>query len=152
MRSLQIDNQVIDWVQEYLSDRRQAVLIESVLSDFKPVMSGVPQGSVLGPTLFLIFINDIHIGVISKIRLFADDCVIYRAVTHHNDCEELDKDLRLLSEWCHDWHMNINNSKTKLVRFTTCNNFVSHTYTINNEVIELVESFKYLGVYLTSNF
>lgn len=151
MSLLQIENKVIDWVQEYLCDRHQAVVIENVVSDFEPVTSGVPQGSVLGPTLFLIFINDIHIGINSKIRLFADDCVIYHVVTDYSNCEELDNDLRKLSEWCRDWQMNINTKKTKLMRFTTCNNFVSHTYTINNEAIEPVESFKYLGVHLTFN-
>lgn len=77
MRTCQIDTQVIDWVQEHLRDRHQAVLIVSVVSDFRAVMSCVPQCSVLAPTLFFIFINHIGKVVNSRIRPFADDCVVF---------------------------------------------------------------------------
>ena len=73
-----VDSRVVEWITEFLSGRTQRVRVEGQLSEEVKVMSGVPRGSVLGPLLFLVYINDIRRNIESTIRLFADDCVIYR--------------------------------------------------------------------------
>lgn len=75
------------------------------------VKSGVPQGSVLGPLLFLVYINDIGSNIVSSLRLFADDCVIYKEITEPNDIRILQSDLFKLTEWCNLWQMHINAEK-----------------------------------------
>ena len=71
---------MINWIQAWLTDRRQRVIVEGEISNWKPVFSGVPQGSVLGPILFLIFINDLDDDLSSKVLKFADDTKVFRTV------------------------------------------------------------------------
>ena len=71
---------MINWIQAWLTDRRQRVIVEGEISNWKPVLSGVPQGSVLGPILFLIFINDLDDDLSSKVLQFADDTKVFRTV------------------------------------------------------------------------
>jgi hypothetical protein len=74
-----------NWIKSFLSNRTQAVALENTISDNADVESGVPQGSELGPVLFLIYINDITNNITSNIRLFADDCTIYRQIKTKED-------------------------------------------------------------------
>jgi hypothetical protein len=76
-----------------------------------PVVSGVPQGSVLGPLLFLIFINDLPVAVTSKTRLFADDCILYRQIYNHDDSITLQQDLDNLAAWEKMWGMQFHPEK-----------------------------------------
>ena len=89
------------------------------LSKDVKVTSRVPQGRVLGPLLFLVYVNDIWRKVDSSIRIFADDCIIYRKTTIKNDIEKLQKDLDTLAEWAVENGMKRNPSKSKVTRFTT---------------------------------
>ena len=82
-------------------------------SDWTHVVSGVPQGTVLGPVLFNIFINDIVDEIKSEIRLFADDCVCYRPIENVQDCEQLQKDIDHLTSWAKKWYMRFEPSKCK---------------------------------------
>ena len=84
------------WINSWLSGRTQKVVLDSQASDPVPVSSGVPQGSVLGPVLFLIFINDLPDNIRSSVRLFADDCVLYRTIHSLQDCLTLQEDLTSL--------------------------------------------------------
>ena len=88
------------------------------ISEEVRVTSGVPQGSVLGPLLFIAYVNDIWRYMESTVRLFADDCVIYRKIINNADMEKLQKDLDRLGEWAVENEMKINPSKSKAVRFT----------------------------------
>lgn len=115
------------------------------------VTSGVPQGSVLGPLLFLIFINDLPNCVSSKIRLFADDCVVYRAIKSETDHQYLQTDLDSINTWCSSWLMILNHSKTKLVSFTRNSCRIPTKYTINDVTVEAASTYKYLGVHLLSD-
>ena len=85
------------WISPWLSERSQKVVLDGQASDPVPVLSGVPQGSVLGPVLFLIFINDLPDNIRSSVRLFADDCVLYRNIKSPIDCQILQDDLNSLS-------------------------------------------------------
>ena len=101
----------LNWIRSFLTDRKQAVVVDGTQSSWKEVTSGVPQGSVIGPTLFLCFINDIQDDVLSSICLFADDCVIYREILSDTDYNILQQDLQKLSSWSTTWLMNFNVKK-----------------------------------------
>ena len=94
-----IDKHIWQWISNFKKKRKQCVVVDGVPSGLVDVDSGVPQGTVLGPILFLLHINDLPSIVSSKVRLFADDCLIYRQIKSNNDQIELQRDLNLLESW-----------------------------------------------------
>ena len=106
-----INNDVISWVKSFLTNRTQKVVLDGEESESCPVMSGVPQGSVLGPCLFLMYINDMPDMIESNIRLFADDTIIYLTVTNQTDCQAIQADLIKLEIWESEWLMAFNPDK-----------------------------------------
>ena len=106
-----IRGKMLNWIRAFLTNRKQKVSVNGVLSSSRPVVSGVPQGSVLGPVLLLLFINDISNSIRSNLRLFADDCVLYKEVATQQDCQILQQDLHLLSHWSTNWQLSFNVSK-----------------------------------------
>ena len=104
------------WINSWLSGRTQQVVLDSQASDPVPVLSGVPQGLVLGPVLFLIFINDLPDNIRASVRLFADDCVLYRNIHSLQDCLTLQEDLTSLGQWEADWQMKFNVAKCHSIR------------------------------------
>merc|ERR1711923_386122 len=108
----------VEWIRSFLTDRSQRVVVDGHTSDEKPVLSGVPQGSVLGPILFLIFINDISDSIDSFLRLFADDCLLYREIKTREDQDMLQKDLDTLVKWAKKWGMEFNIKKCNILSIT----------------------------------
>ena len=104
---------LLRWIQAFLVSRRQRVVVNGCSSDWAPVSSGVPQGSILRPLLFLLYVNDIGVCIESQTRLFADDCTIFRDVVGREDCEALQSDLHHLYQWAHKWQLHLNLSKCK---------------------------------------
>ena len=102
---------LLDWIQDFLSNRSQTVVLNNASSDPTKVLSGVPQGSVLGPLLFLLYINDLPRHVSSKVKLYADDTLLYRVINTPNDISILQADLNSLSQWAQKWQMTFNASK-----------------------------------------
>ena len=94
-----IGGKILEWMNAFLCFRQQRVVVNGVKSDWAPVVCGVPQGTVLGPLLFSLYINDIPVGIDSQIRLFADDCVCYREIRTVEDTLKLQKDIDLLGSW-----------------------------------------------------
>ena len=94
-----IQNSTLNWISSFLTNRTQQVTIDNIQSDQLPVDSGVPQGTVLGPLLFLLFINDLPESVNSEIKLFADDCIMYRTINTHSDAITLQQDINKLEQW-----------------------------------------------------
>ena len=99
LKSHDIGISTINWIEQWLTDRRQRVVVNGDGSSWKSVLSGVPQGSVLGPILFLIYINDLEEGVTSKILRFADDTNFFRKVKENGDKQKLQDDIDKLSKW-----------------------------------------------------
>ena len=114
-------------------------------SDTMLVKSGVPQGTVLGPLMFLVYINDINKNITSSIRLFADDCVIYKTVTSMQEAEQLQDDLRKVYEWTNKWQIKLNVDKCTVLRCTRSQMPIQYMYTLicNLDVKRL---HTYLGV------
>ena len=106
-----INGQVFDWIASFLRDRTQRVVCDGCTSGPAKVLSDVPHGSVIGPLLFLIFINDLPLFLNSTRHLFADDCLLYRKIDCISDANILQQDLFLLEKWADTWLMQFNSSK-----------------------------------------
>ncbi len=144
-----IGDTTLKWIEEFLHNRTQQVLLDGAVSTTAPVTSGVPQGTVLGPTLFLIFINDIADTLNSTVRLFADDCVIYRPINDHNDHVILQSDLESLAEWSNRWQMQFNIDKCAIMQITTKCNKKQFAYSMHNQNLQTVHHHPYLGLELS---
>ena len=139
------------WIQSFLSDRTQAVVVEGVTSDSAPVLSGVPQGSVLGPCLFLYYINDIAEGLESSTRLFADDTMIYLTVKNENDAQILQNDLARLEKWEAEWTMEFHPKKCEVISITRKRNPIMYPYKLHGHQLQHVKVIKYLGVSISQD-
>jgi len=144
-----IRNNLQLWLKDFLTERRQRVVVNGTCSSWSPVKSGVPQGTVLGPILFLIFINDLPDAIKSSIKLFADDTVIYRKIETSDDQLILQKDLQLLETWASRWQMKFAPKKCHTLRITLKKNPSEFTYNLYNTMIEGVKFHKHLGVYIS---
>ena len=143
-----IRGQLHRWINSFLSNRSQTVVLEGAKSEEVKVTSGVTQGSVLGPILFTIFINDLPKVVDSQVRLFADDCIIYRPVTKSGDAEYLQADINNLMSWAEEWSMLFNPEKCEVIRVTNKKKPLKYMYKISDQMLKSVEDKKYLGVTL----
>lgn len=142
--------QLVSWISSFLSSRSQFVSYRSTNSTAIDVTSGVPQGSVLGPLLFLIYLNDLPVCISSSIRFYADDCVLYEVIKTHADHYRLQESFAGFCDWCRTWQMNINFKKTVLMSF--CSKSPSaFDYSFDNRAVNRVLDYKYLGVIFTHN-
>lgn len=122
LSALRLDSLTLSWLRNFLFMREQFTAVNDYTSPLSPVTSGVPQGSVLGPLLFLIFIKDLPSRVTSCMRLFADDCIIYRKINDPTDHVTLQKDLNLICDWCNTWQMSLNLTKCQKISFSRKHN------------------------------
>ena len=118
LHRLGINTTVIAWIKSFLSGRSQNVVLVGERSGACLVLSGVPQGSVLGPCLFLMYINDMPDSIKSNIRLFADDTIMYLTITNHSDCQALQSDLTTLESLESEWLMTFNPEQCEVIRIT----------------------------------
>jgi hypothetical protein len=144
-----IDENVLLWIRKWLVGRRQRVVLNGVTSTWKPVESGVPQGSVLGPTLFLIYVNDMDSVVEVLLLKFADDSKLYDKVKTEVDRQRIQRDLVRLVEWSEDWQMSFNVQKCKVMHIG--HNNPEHSYSMNGEELQTVEEEKDLGIVITKD-
>ena len=145
------------WINNWLTHRTQRVVVDGCQSREAAVTSGVPQGTVLGPLFFLVYINDIQRNISSKLRLFADDSLLYRQITKPEDEEILQKDINKLSEWAKLWQMNFNIAKChtlrirRSIRASKDQTSPMCMYYMEGEPLSDVEHHPYLGVELDSS-
>ena len=177
LKSYGITHHTLNWINAFLTNRTHQVLVNGSHSETQIVTSGVPQGTVLGPLLFLLYINDIENNLTSKIRLFADDSALYRKIDTLADSHSLQQDILRLQDWADKWQMKFNIKKCKLLRITktiirfkylmhtptspsntrhpqqtstAADNFLNldNSLSSNSIVLDEVKSDKYLGVIL----
>ena len=146
-----IDGSLINWFKSYLSDRKQRVVNEGYKSQWEHTSAGVPQGSVLGPYLFLIYINDIVDNINCNIRLFADDTSLFTIIENNDSIKLLNEDLQSIARWSNDWCIILNPNKTKSLLITRKDNPNWPNVVFNNVIIEDEPSHTHLGITLSSN-
>ena len=144
-----VSGKVLHWIKEWLHKRRQRVCISGVASSWLEVLSGVPQGSVLGPILFLIYINDLDNGIKNWILKFADDTKIFSAVSSDLDRLRLQNDLDNLLSWAVEWQMTFNVTKCKVMHLGHNND--AHSYYMDGKALEAVDQEKDLGIIITKD-
>ena len=136
----------LNCIKDFLDNRKQTVVINGINSDEVPVTSGVPQGSVLGPILFLAYINDLPEHVKSRVRLFADDTAMYLAISSTTEGQVLQTDLACLEQWEKMWEMQFNPSKCQVLHITRNVNPLNIKYILHNVELESTSAAKYFGV------
>lgn len=146
-----VSPQILNWTRSFLIGRSQTVLLNGDHSTEVPVTSGVPQGSVLGPLFFLLYINKLPSSVTSQIRLFADDTAVYLTINSISDAETLQEDLTRMEAWESEWNMEFNPSKCQVLHITRNKNPIKHKYFLHGETLQAVSNAKYLGVDLSSD-
>jgi hypothetical protein len=139
---------LLAWVRSFLTDRSQRVIINGEKSEWSSVTSGIPQGSVLGPILFVLFINDLPDMLKCCVRLFADDTKVFKNIKDLSDTEALQEDLDKASDWSDAWLLRFNASKCKVMHIGRINPGVSYNMREGGKQIpvEKVTQEKDLGV------
>ncbi|KAL8603391.1 hypothetical protein ACOMHN_004242 [Nucella lapillus] len=148
LKSYGIRGSLHTWITNFLVHRKMSVVIEGDSSEETTVDSGVPQGTCLGPLLFLCHINDLPDTVKSQVRLFADDCLLYREINSFQDHLQLQNDLCQLETWASDWGMNFNPKKCFILGIQQSSNFI---YTLCNTPLQHVSSNPYLGILFSND-
>ena len=151
---LNLPTTIFNWLRDYLSNRHQQVVYDGVTSQALPVKSGVPQGSILGPLLFLLYINDLPSCLSpedSSIVLYADDILLYRPIKTESDCKAFQQDINKIVNWISENHLTINVEKTKCMTISRLRSTIPLQVEVNGHQIEEVITFKYLGVWISSD-
>ena len=144
-----IGDSITDWIEQWLTDRRQRVVVDGEVSNWKSVLSGVPQGSVLGPILFLIYINDLDDSITSNVLKFADDTKLFRKVNTDGDKQHLQNDLDRLVKWSEKWQMLFNFGKCKCLH--TGHRNLNVNYKMGDTVLGTTVKEKDLGVTISAD-
>ena len=147
-----ISGDLLRWISSYLSNRTQSVVLNSVTSTAKSTSAGVPQGSVLGPLLFLIYVNDISENLLSLTRLFADDSSLFFSTSNIRDIEGiLNHDLMILTQWARKWMVNFNPNKTEAMLFRYLQDQEYPILLFDNVTVKFVSEHKHLGLIFSEN-
>ena len=147
-----IHGDILEWFRSYLTSRQQRVLLRDSVSSVGKLKAGVPQGSILGPLLFLIYINDIADDMLGICRLFADDTSIGERSYEINSLQYMvNIDLQNISSWSKQWLVKLNPNKTEIVVFSTRDTPEGLAFSLDDTEISPVACHKHLGVTLSSN-
>ena len=139
-------NSIINWIEQWVTDRRQRVVVDGVVSSWKSVLSGVPQGSVLG---FMVYINDLEEGVTGKILKFADDTKLFTKTKEIGDKKNVQDDIDKLVKWSEKWQMLFTFGKCKCLHIGPGNK--SMTYEMGGTILSITVKEKVLGVTMNAN-
>jgi hypothetical protein len=143
-----IVDQALAWINAFLTGRRQRVILNGFASSWKDVISGVPQGTILGPILFLFFINTLPDTVSSIIKLFADDCKVYSKIKTRENCNSLQRDVNKLAAWSRDWLLSFNKDKCVVLRIRAAIPFI---YYMEGIKLKEVPDQKDLGILINND-
>ena len=152
---LQVPPFLLRWIYDYLSNRSQAVVLGGTTSNILPVVSGVPQGSVLGPLLFLIYIDQVASSVTySNITMYADDIAMYKIITNPSDYTYLQEDILSLCSWIANNYLTLNSQKCRYMIFTRKHQPTfptSDLYVNDHHALVKTDHYKYLGLNLSTD-
>ena len=153
LKSFGISGNLLNLIKHYLTDRSQRVLLNGQCSNWQPILAGVPQGSILGPLFFLIYINDLPDGLKSNVKLFADDTSLFSVVKNKEEsASDLTNDLDMISKWAYNWKMSFNPDPGKPaqeVLFSRKNSNITHPIIhFNNVQVQRANQQKHLGIIL----
>ena len=146
-----IDGQTWSWNEAFLRNHTLCVVVDGEMSSSTRVESGVPLGTVLGLLLFLLYINDLLNNETSQVRLFADNCLLYRSIESVQDQLDLHHDLSYVHEWSLKWGMNFNPSRCVIMSISHSEHKLSKLYTLAGVILDHVNEVKYLGVTLSED-
>ena len=150
LEEIGITGKLLNWIEKWLKGRKQRVVINGKASQWIEVNSGVPQGSILGPLLFIIFINGIDEGLMSDILKFADDTKIFGKAGTKESVNKLRADLQALLNWSEKWQMKFNTEKCKVAHIGVNN--LKEEYFMGGKKLEEIMDERDLGVIVSSNF
>ena len=139
-----IGGKLLRWIESFLTDRKQRVVLNGRESSWAPVKSGVPQGSVLGPLLFVLYVNDLPDVVQCSVQMFADDTKIYRPVRNPSDAEHLQADINAAVDWSRKWQLSFNTEKCKVLHIGRVNE--CHAYSMGDSQLEKTSAERDLGI------
>lgn len=146
LQSYSISAEIVNWVSSFLSDRVQQVVVNGEESSWRNVTSGIPQGSVLGPLLFVIFINDLPDLIESELYLFADDTKVFSTNRSIADVEQLQRDLDTLEDWSNTWLLRFHPDKCKKLHIGKPGVSPDHIYTLMGTDLQSCDMEKDIGV------
>ena len=152
LRGYGVTGKVLNWISEFLRERTQRVSVNNHLSSWTKVISGVPQGSVLGPLLFIVYVNELPDLISNKMKMYADDTKLYGPATKQDEVESMQKDINTLTDWSKDWLLKFNIDKCKIMHCGTQNHHaIYYMKQPNGETKQLIETEveKDLGVHVT---
>lgn len=149
LREYRLNSFIVNWVENWLTDRKQRVVLNGNRSGWMDVKSGVPQGSVLGPLLFIIYINDIDSGLSSRVSKFADDTKLAAKAGKWEDASMLQRDIDKLISWADKWQMEFNVSKCKVLHIGKNNS--NFSYTMGDKWLDASDSERDLGVVVNND-
>jgi hypothetical protein len=153
LKTYGISGNLYSWFSNYLLGRTQRVVVDGVASEWSAVTSGVPQGSILGPMLFLLFINDLPDAIPPTIStgLYADDTKLYKAITSNEDCARLQTALSRAEDWSNKSNINFNSSKCKVLTISRRRTPITTNYHLGSTNLKRVDSEADLGITVTAN-
>ena len=149
LQKIGINGELLTWISSFLIGRQQRVAIDKSYSNWCNVKSGVPQGSVLGPILFIIYINDLPVDIKSYTSIFADDTKLIKGICSLEDADELQEDLTALDEWAKIWKLRFNPTKCHVLHIGRKN--PRYLYHLNGHMLPEVTSEKDLGVIINED-
>ena len=147
LKSIWIGGKLLKWFRSYLTKRHQQVVLNGKSSQTMELQSGVPQGSVLGPIMFLVYINDISSSIVSTTKLYADDTSLLHRITDINSKIVLQNDLNTIDKWSEQWAVTFNPSKSHSLHISRKReHHNTHDYIFQNRTIENVNEHTHLGL------
>ena len=146
-----MSGKLAEWMENFLRGREMRTIVRGIKSEWKMVSSSVPQGSVLGPIMFLLYVNDMPIGINSYMNMFADDAKIMRKVKTLEDCNKLQEDLDKIYDWSVKWQMEFNINKCHVMKMGKSKYRPCKTYKMGEKIIKEVTEEKDLGVIIQND-